>query len=52
MYNLAFRYYESELHISNENLALLEEIMTLPIEEAELLVEDELDEHGELNLRA
>ena len=46
MYNLAFRYYESELHISNENLALLDEIMTLPIKEAELLVEDEMDESG------
>jgi hypothetical protein len=52
MYNLAFRYYESELHISEENLALLEEIMTLPIEEAGLLVEDELDVDGELDLRA
>jgi hypothetical protein len=52
MYNLAFRYYESELHVSDENLALLEAIMTLPIEEAELLIEDELDQDGELDLRA
>ena len=52
MYNLAFRYYESELHISAENIELLKEIMTLPIEEAELLVEDELDEAGELDIRA
>jgi hypothetical protein len=52
MYNLMFRYYESELHISAENLALLGEIMSLPIEEAELLVEDELDGDGELDLRA
>jgi hypothetical protein len=52
MYNLMFRYYESELHISDENLSLLEEIMTLPIDEAELLVEDELDQDGELDLRA
>ena len=52
MYNLAFRYYESELHISDENLSLLEAIMTLPIEEAELLVEDEMDDDQELDLRA
>ncbi len=37
MYNLAFRYYESELHISAENLALLEEIVTLPIEELRIV---------------
>ena len=41
--NLAF--YVSELHISDENLAFSEEIMTLPIEEAELLIEDLLDEN-------
>lgn len=52
MYNLMFRYFESELHISNENLQLLEEIMTLPIEEAELLTDDELDDKGEMDLRA
>lgn len=52
MYNLMFRYFESELHISDENLRLLEEIMTLPIEEAESLTEDELDEKGEMDLRA
>ena len=52
MYNLAFRYYESELHISAENLATTEEIMALPIEDAQLLVEDEVDEGGELDLRA
>lgn len=52
MYNLMFRYFESELHISDENLQLLKEIMTLPIEEVELLTDDELDEKGELDLRA
>ena len=52
MYNLMFRYFESELHISDENLCLLEEIMTLPIEEAELLTEDELNDKGEMDLRS
>ena len=38
-----------ELHISADSPALTEEIMTLPIEEAGLLVEDEPDEDGELD---
>jgi hypothetical protein len=31
---------------------VFQEIMMFPIEEAELLVEDELDQDGELDLRA
>ena len=49
---MALRYYESGLHISAENVTLLEEILALPIEEAELRVEDELDQDGGTDMRA
>jgi hypothetical protein len=42
--NYAFRYIESENHISDQNLHHLKMIFELPIEEAEALTDDELCE--------
>ena len=44
MTNHAFRYIDSENHISNENIDHLEKIFELPIEVAEALTDDELYE--------
>jgi hypothetical protein len=44
MTNHAFRYIDSENHISSENVDRLKKIFELPIEEAEALTDDELRE--------